>query len=47
VREVPESTVGADERLLQHRTTPVTVDLWVDNILPGRLRLIPPRLVVA
>jgi hypothetical protein len=25
--------VGADERLLQHRTTPVTVDLWVDNIL--------------
>ena len=33
VREVPESTVGADERLLQQRTTPVTVDLWVDNIL--------------
>lgn len=25
--------MGADERLLQHRTTPVTVDLWVDNIL--------------
>jgi hypothetical protein len=25
--------VGADERLLQHRTTPVTVDLWVDYIL--------------
>jgi hypothetical protein len=34
VREVLESTVGADdEHLLQHRTTPVTVDLWVDNIL--------------
>ena len=25
--------MGADERLLQHRTTPVTVDLWVDYIL--------------
>jgi transcriptional regulator with XRE-family HTH domain len=34
VREVLESTVGADDgQLLQHRTEPVTVELWVDNIL--------------
>jgi transcriptional regulator with XRE-family HTH domain len=34
VREVLESTVGPDdEHLLEHRTEPVTVDLWVDNIL--------------
>jgi hypothetical protein len=34
VREVLESTVGADdEHLLEHRMEPVTVDLWVDNIL--------------
>jgi transcriptional regulator with XRE-family HTH domain len=34
VRETLESTVGADdEHLLEHRTEPVTVELWVDDIL--------------
>lgn len=34
VRDVLESTVGVDDEfLLEHRTEPVTVDLWVDNIL--------------
>lgn len=34
VREVLESTVGVDvESLWEHRTEPVTVSLWVENIL--------------
>ena len=34
VRETLESTVGVDdEHLLENRTDPVRVDLWVDNIL--------------
>ena len=34
MRDVLESTVGADdESLWEHRTEPVVVDLWVDNIL--------------
>jgi hypothetical protein len=34
IGEVLQSTVGADdEHLLGHRTEPIVVDLWVDNIL--------------
>ena len=34
VRQTLQSTVGADdEYLLQHRTEPVVIDLWVDSIL--------------
>jgi DNA-binding XRE family transcriptional regulator len=34
VRQTLQSTVGADdEHLLQHRTEPVVVDLWVESIL--------------
>jgi hypothetical protein len=34
VREILESTVGADdESLCEHRTEPITVNLWVENVL--------------
>jgi transcriptional regulator with XRE-family HTH domain len=34
VRQTLQSTVGADdEHLLQHRTEPVVIDLWVESIL--------------
>jgi transcriptional regulator with XRE-family HTH domain len=37
VRETLQSTVGVDdEDLLQHRTEPVTIDLWVESILRDR-----------
>ncbi|MEE6140417.1 XRE family transcriptional regulator [Mycobacterium sp. 050128] len=35
VRETLQSTVGGDdEHLLQHRTEPVSIDFWVESILP-------------
>jgi hypothetical protein len=34
VRQTLQSTVGVDdEHLLQHRTEPVVIDLWVESIL--------------
>jgi hypothetical protein len=34
VRQTLQSTVGVDdEYLLQHRTEPLVIDLWVDSIL--------------